>query len=51
MKERTFIENMNSDDQFAYKRHIENKRIEMDVTETAMDKGARRRSIEIARNF
>ncbi len=44
-------ENMNPDDQFAYKRHIENKRIEMGVTETAMDKGKRQRSIEIAKDL
>jgi predicted transposase/invertase (TIGR01784 family) len=41
-------ENMNPEDQYAYKRHVENKRIEMGVTETAIDKGMRKRSIEVA---
>ena len=44
-------ENMNSEDQFAYKRHIENKRIEMGVTETAIDKGKRMMKIEFAKDL
>lgn len=44
-------ENMNPEDQFAYKRHIENKRIEMSVTETAMDKGKRAKAIEVAKKL
>ena len=39
-------ENMNDEDQIIYKRHIENRRIEMGVTETAIDKGKRQRSID-----
>jgi hypothetical protein len=35
-------ENMPPEDQSAYKRHIENKRIEMSVTETAEDRGIRK---------
>lgn len=41
-------ENMSKDDQIAYKRHVENHRIEISVIETAEDKGARKRSIEVA---
>jgi hypothetical protein len=43
MTERTFI------DQSAYKRHIENKRIEMGVMETAEDRGIRKKSVEVAK--
>lgn len=43
------FENMNQTDQSAYKRHIENRRIEMGVTETAIDKGKRRKAIEVAK--
>lgn len=61
MAERTFIkeiseaklvlryENMKPEDQFAYNRHIENRRIELSVTETAEDRGKRKRSIDIAK--
>lgn len=46
-------ENMRKEDQYAYKRHVENRRIEMGVTETAIDKGIDRgkkqRSIEVAK--
>ena len=41
-------ENMSPEDQLAYKRHVENKRLEISVTETAMYKGARRKSIIVA---
>ena len=44
-------ENMNPEDQLAYKRHIENKRIELSVTETAMDKGERRKAIKVAKKL
>lgn len=43
-------ENMSYSDQLAYKRHIENQRIELSVTETAIDKGKRKAIIEIAKN-
>jgi predicted transposase/invertase (TIGR01784 family) len=43
-------ETMAQDDKQAYKRHIENRRIENAVIETAEDKAARRKSIEIAKN-
>lgn len=42
-------ENMKPDDQAAYKRHIENRRIEKAVTSTAEDKGARRSTIKVAK--
>lgn len=42
-------ENMKPEDQAAYKRHIENRRIEMGVMETAIDKAERRKAIEIAK--
>ncbi len=42
-------ENMPLEDQSAYKRHIENKRIEMSVTETAEDRGIRKKSVEVAK--
>ncbi len=42
-------ENMQREDQVAYNRHVENRRIEMGVTETAIDKGKRQRSIEVAK--
>jgi hypothetical protein len=44
-------ENMKPEDQVAYKRHIENRRIEMGVTETAIDKGKREKAIEIAKEL
>ncbi len=44
-------ENMNAEDQYAYKRHIENKRIEMGVTETAAYNASRKRNIEIAKDL
>lgn len=43
-------ENMSDIDKHAYNRHIENRRIEMSVTETAEDKGARKKAIEVAKN-
>jgi hypothetical protein len=45
-----WYETMAQDDKQAYKRHIENRRIENAVIETAEDKAARRKSIEIAKN-
>lgn len=42
-------ENMSSEDKNAYERHIENRRIEMGVTETARDKGKREKAIEVAK--
>lgn len=42
-------ENMQPEDQVAYKRHVENRRIEMGVTETAIDKGKREKAIEVAK--
>lgn len=36
------------EDQLAYRRHIENKRIEMGVIETAEDRVVRKKSIEFA---
>lgn len=42
-------ENMKPEDQAAYKRHVENRRIEKSVTETAEDRGKRKRSIEVAK--
>jgi hypothetical protein len=42
-------ENMPPEDQSAYKRHIENKRIEMSVTETAEDRGIRKKSVDVAK--
>ncbi len=44
-------ENMRPEDQFAYKRHIENKRIEMGVMETAIDKGKRKKAVEVAKKL
>jgi hypothetical protein len=44
-------ENMSYEDQLAYKRHIENKRLEISVTETAIYKGARRNSIKVAQKL
>jgi hypothetical protein len=41
-------ENMSYEDQLAYKRHIENKRLEISVTETAIYKGERRTKIKVA---
>ena len=41
-------ENMSPEDQLAYKRHVENKRLEMSVTETANYKGDRKRRIIVA---
>ncbi len=41
-------ENMKPDDQAAYKRHIENRRIEMGVVETAIDKATRKKAITFA---
>lgn len=41
-------ENMQIEDQMAYKRHIENRRIEKSVIETAEDRIARKKSIEFA---
>ncbi len=49
-KEVLRYENMKVEDQIAYKRHIENRRIEMSVTETAIDKGKRQGFIEVAKN-
>lgn len=42
-------ENMLPEDQAAYKRHIENQRIEMGVMETAIDKAQRKKAIEVAK--
>jgi predicted transposase/invertase (TIGR01784 family) len=42
-------ENMNTEDQLSYRRHIENRRIEMAVKETAEDRGARKTAIRIAK--
>lgn len=42
-------ENMSIEDQLAYKRHIENRRIEMGVTETAIDNGKRQMAIDVAK--
>lgn len=42
-------ENMEWADQEAYKRHIENRRIEMGVMETAIDRAKRAQSIEVAK--
>ncbi len=44
-------ENMKPEDQAAYKRHVENRRIEKSVTETAENRGKRKRSIEVAKVF
>jgi predicted transposase/invertase (TIGR01784 family) len=44
-------ENMDYEDQLAYKRHIENKRLEISVTETALYKGARQNSIKVAQKL
>lgn len=44
-------ENMNPEDQSSYKRHVENRRIEMGVTETAIDKGKRKATIEVAKRL
>ena len=48
-KEVLRYENMQPEDQAAYKRHVENRRIEKSVTETAEDRGKRKRSIEVAK--
>lgn len=48
-KEVLRYENMSETDKAAYKRHIENRRIEMSVTETAIDKGKRQGFIEVAK--
>ncbi len=42
-------ENMQEADKYAYRRHIENRRIEMGVMETAEDKGKRKAAIAIAK--
>lgn len=42
-------ENMQKEDQISYKRHIENRRIEMGVMETAIDRAERRKAIEVAK--
>jgi predicted transposase/invertase (TIGR01784 family) len=44
-------ENMPPEDRLAYQRHIENKRIEISVTETAMDKGERLKGIKVAKKL
>ncbi len=44
-------ENMSPEDQLAYKRHVENKRLEISVTETALYKGERRNSIKVAQKL
>jgi predicted transposase/invertase (TIGR01784 family) len=43
------FENMQPEDKAAYKRHIENRRIEMGVMETAIDKAKRKNAIDIAK--
>lgn len=48
-KEVLRYENMQPEDQIAYKRHIENRRIEKSVTETAKDMGKREKAIEVAK--
>jgi hypothetical protein len=42
-------ENMERDEQISYNIHVKNKRIEMSVTETALDKGKRQAAIEITK--
>ena len=42
-------ENMKPEDQAAYKRHIENRRIEKSVTSTAEDRGERKKAIKVAK--
>ncbi len=42
-------ENMGRDEQISYNIHVKNKRIEMSVTETALDKGKRQAAIEFAK--
>ena len=42
------IERMSLEERRAYQRHVENRRIEMSVTETAFEKGARQNSMEVA---
>lgn len=42
-------ENMGREEQISYNIHVKNKRIEMSVTETALDKGKRQAAIEIAK--
>jgi hypothetical protein len=45
------VERMSLADRQAYQRHIENRRIEMSVTETAFEKGARQARIEMAQKL
>jgi predicted transposase/invertase (TIGR01784 family) len=47
-KEVLRYENMKPIDQLAYKRHVENRRIELSVMETAADKVTRKRNIKVA---
>jgi hypothetical protein len=44
------VERMSLADRQAYQRHIENRRIELSVTETAFEKGARQARIEMAKD-
>ena len=45
------FEGMSDKNKAAYKRHIENRRVEMSVTDTAEEKGKRLRSIEMAKDM
>jgi PD-(D/E)XK nuclease family transposase len=52
MKEAQIVlqyENMSDEDKRAYRRHIENRRVEMAVVDTAIDKAKRQLSIDFAR--
>jgi predicted transposase/invertase (TIGR01784 family) len=44
-------EGMSSQDKAAYNRHIENRRVEMNVMDTAEEKGARKKAIQVAKTF
>lgn len=42
-------QNMSDEDKWAYRRHIENRRVEMAVVDTAIDKAKRQQAIEFAK--
>jgi predicted transposase/invertase (TIGR01784 family) len=45
------VERMSLEERRAYQRHVENRRVEMSVIETALDKGIRTRNIEVAKTL